>query len=291
MPDIRDPHPLDASAREAWERPIANQPQWDVDAEWYVMANRMSSGPELQHRSKVGYRYGFPITAAALILVAAYSAWNATLRDSNKATPQKEFITRPGQRTSMQLADGSAVMMAPDSRVRYDADFGKSSRDIYLEGQALFTVTNTSGIPFVVHTSNSSIRVLGTRFGVRTYTDSMEVAVATGRVSVGNNTVSTGDVATIRAGQITVAHNAPVSDMIAWTEGKLVFKDVPLVSAIPELERWFNIEVVLADSVLKGRHLSGVLMDQSASEAIQALNILLGTRADITGRRVVLSKR
>ena len=42
--------------------------------------------------------------------------------------------------------------------------FGKSSRNLDFDGEAMFEVTTVSGKPFIIHTKALLIEVLGTRF-------------------------------------------------------------------------------------------------------------------------------
>src|SRR5690606_14174501 len=106
--------------------------------------------------------------------------------DSGQASAERVVETARGERAKVDLPDGSTVLLAPDSRVQYASGFGKSHRTIDLQGQALFTVTHSEGVAFVVRAKDVETLVLGTTFGVRRYTsDSLaEVIVAAGRVAV-----------------------------------------------------------------------------------------------------------
>ncbi len=65
-------------------------------------------------------------------------------------------------------------------------DFGNKSRDVYLDGEAIFDVTHNEKLPFIVHTSFYSVRVLGTLFNVKAYRNekSSETALLRGRVEI-----------------------------------------------------------------------------------------------------------
>src|SRR2546422_5475331 len=83
----------------------------------------------------------------------------------------------------IRLQDGTQVTIAPKSRVRYTADFGRAHRDLYLDGEAYFQVAPDSQRPLRVHTPRSVTEDLGTAFVVRAYGDqnATEVVVIEGR--------------------------------------------------------------------------------------------------------------
>jgi transmembrane sensor len=95
-------------------------------------------------------------------------------------------ISKPGERKSFQLPDGSKVMLNAGSTLGIPTDFNHSRRDIYLEGEAYFDVTKDAQKPFIIHTSRMDIKVLGTAFNIKAYPgDALaEASLLTGSVEV-----------------------------------------------------------------------------------------------------------
>src|SRR5205823_9940716 len=89
--------------------------------------------------------------------------------------------------------DGTQVTLAPQSRLRYPADYGAARRELYLDGEAYFQVTPDSQRPLRVHTAASVTEDLGTAFAIRAYADQVatEVVVAQGRVALGRADTTT----------------------------------------------------------------------------------------------------
>ena len=76
----------------------------------------------------------------------------------------------------LQLADGSRIWLNSESSLRYPVKFGLHRREIFLSGEIYLEVVPDTQRPFIVHTANRTIKVLGTRFNVRNYpTDSLGV--------------------------------------------------------------------------------------------------------------------
>lgn len=84
------------------------------------------------------------------------------------------------------LSDGSTVTLYPNSRLRYPPTFGAERREVYLNGQAFFSITKNQKQPFWVYTDKISTQVLGTSFMVNAFSQQTRasVAVTEGRVSV-----------------------------------------------------------------------------------------------------------
>lgn len=88
------------------------------------------------------------------------------------------------------LADGSLVILQPESEIRFDKDFTNEIREVHLKGEAFFKVKPDPRRPFMVYTNEVVTRVLGTSFNIKAYENDREITVAvkTGKVSVYANT-------------------------------------------------------------------------------------------------------
>jgi ferric-dicitrate binding protein FerR (iron transport regulator) len=69
----------------------------------------------------------------------------------------------------IRLPDGTVVVMNAGTVISISSLFNKDNRDVELGGEALFTVAANAGKPFIVHTKDLKILVLGTRFRVDAY--------------------------------------------------------------------------------------------------------------------------
>ncbi len=64
------------------------------------------------------------------------------------------------------LPDGSKVGLSGNSLISFDSAFTNGRRDIFLEGQAVFTVKKDNARPFIVHSKGITTTALGTVFSV-----------------------------------------------------------------------------------------------------------------------------
>lgn len=73
--------------------------------------------------------------------------------------------TVAGETTTLQLPDGTQVMLKENSVLSYVAsDFARGNRSIKFQGSAYFTVTSDASHPFQITTEKEQVRVLGTEF-------------------------------------------------------------------------------------------------------------------------------
>jgi transmembrane sensor len=107
-------------------------------------------------------------------------------REENEALSWQEKYTPRNVRSRMILTDGSSVTLNSDSRLKYPANFAGPSREVYLTGEAYFTIQKDAEHPFIIHTNKMTIRVLGTSFNVRCYPDddAMETTLIQGSIEV-----------------------------------------------------------------------------------------------------------
>jgi transmembrane sensor len=232
--------------------------------------------------------------AAAIVAVVGVRIATHTSKPSPSAAP-RTYATTVGQRGEVRLPDGTQVMVAPESRLRLAADFGRQRRDIYLEGEAYFEVVHDSARPFTVFTANASTRDLGTAFAIRGYSEerTVRVVVREGRVAMsGAGLLAAGDVGRLAAdGQATVRHHANVDALLGWTKGELAFQDAPLGQVLRDLRRWYGLDTDVSDSSLAALPFTGSLRGLTPDRAVQVVASTLGLQVRQDGSRAVLVRR
>src|SRR6266704_1444152 len=192
--------------RAIWNARGASRP-WDVEGMWARVRRTMRAearrGPAKRERRWLAA----PLAAAAVLLLLAGAAYT-TLNTRRPPPPMREYATARGQRGTLQLPDGTRLILAPHSRLRIPADFGRRAREVFLEGEALFTVVHDATRPFRVRAKGALAEDIGTRFDLRAYPEdsAVAVAVAEGAVALGRAVESSGKVApegvVVRSGEV-----------------------------------------------------------------------------------------
>ncbi len=277
----------------AW-RPAGKPGNYDVDQAWSQVAGRLGqtvADPEPIEVSVVP-RPAVRWLAAAAVLVAVTGA--LLIRGRDRAVT---YATTVGQQRTIVLPDGSKATMAPASTIVVPAGYGKPNRDLTLSGRAWFEVSHDDARPFRIAASGMMVEDLGTEFELVANGTGLQVTVVSGSVAVhragsgGTVTLGPQDVATISAeGQSTVDHYAPVERITSWRQGTLDFVNRPLSDVATELERWYDVELVLAPG-LGQRPLNAPIPTANLTEALEIITTALGlTRADV-GRVITLAPK
>lgn len=124
------------------------------------------------HRTIRPWR-AWKIAAAAVLLIGSTGLFYYQ-HNKHTETPSlawQEKYTPRNAHSKLTLTDGSSVTLNSDSRLKYPASFDGPSREVYLTGEAYFTIAKDVLHPFIIHTNKMTIRVLGTSFNVRCYPD------------------------------------------------------------------------------------------------------------------------
>jgi len=202
-------------------------------------------------------------------------------------------VTRPqiletavGEQRLTQLADGSRVRLDTHSRV--EVRLHRAERDITLTaGQAFFEVAKDPGRPFLVTANGSTVRAVGTRFGVRMDGDTVAVVLADGSVRVagaraGGTMLRPGEAVTLIGGKVGAPGPADVEALTSWTTGRLIFRDTPLVSAVAEMNRYGRVPIELATRRADALRVNGVFDSGNIDAFVAAASAVSGLRIDRT---------
>jgi len=281
----------------------------DTDLAWSRLQSRLAASRNVRELGKTSTAHRLPlhtspwlrIAATILIVAGAFAIWQFrpdTRSTSRDLSEMLETRTPNGSRRTLTLDDGTQVTLNAGSTLRWPRSFGNGSRDVYLEGEAFFSVTHDSTAPFRVHAAGTVAHDLGTRFTVRAYPElaHVEVAVTDGAVSLRHDRTAS-DSAILRAGQLgrlsqsgvpQVESNIQLDRWTAWTGGSLVLDGLTLADAIPQLERWYDVRISVPDTALAQRRVTARFRDETLPQVLDALTLALGARSQQSGRVVTL---
>ena len=280
-----------ASLTTAWEtagRPRGHQTT-NVDAAW----TKMSASIDRAQQPRPLWTARPWRIAAAIILVAG-AAVAGRLFSTRAAAEPIVYVTRVGERETIGIADGSSVVLGPASRLTVSRDYGRSAREVTLEGEALFTVQHDASKPFRVLLSGGVVEDLGTEFAVRAYApgDTIRVVVKEGTVMFRRSTAETDTLAIVQAGEVgllppsgeaVVGRVSDAGALLAWSNGALVFDDAPMNRVAEELRRWYDVDVVV-DNALANRHVSADFAGEPIDDVARVIATTIGARVERQGR-------
>lgn len=286
--------------------------RWDVEAAWARLEAAMAAEsrrdvPDVEHQRRGPWAWrgrlvpALRAAAAIAALLAGAALWQH--RDALLGPgPMREVTAGVGQQVRVTLGDGTRVVLGPASRLRFAERF-RRVRAVELEGEAVFDVTPDRARPFRVTAGLSITEVLGTRFGVKAYPEDgyAEVVVAEGQVAVSGGadrsatpTVHLTPGLAVRIepdGTAGPVVEVPADDILAWTEGRLVYHGAPLAEVVRSLERRFGVRIALADPELGALRLTAEFRQPAAAEVVQLIARSLGLEYRRTPDGFLLSHR
>ena len=211
---------------------------------------------------------------------------------------QETLTVGVGGRETLRLEDGTRVVLDAGSTLRYPSKFGEQTREIGLEGEGYFEVAHDASRPFVVHANYAEVRVLGTKFNVRAWQPDgkVSVAVSEGRVALQAADDSAHAVVITRGqlsqlpvnGTPSPPESVDVDRYLGWMRNELYFDDAPLSQVLFQLQRWYEVEFVLADSSVAHERLNIHLQNQSLGEVLDLLTVLTDLQYERDGKTVRL---
>ncbi len=210
----------------------------------------------------------------------------------NPPVGEQVYTTSNGEQARHTLPDGSIVFLNVGSRLEVPMDYSNGNREVKLSGEAFFTVVSHSGAPFIVRSGPSITKVLGTQFSVRYYEGdtAANILVRDGKVSVGSAVLSADqEIYVSSSGSSQVRQIA--SHRPDFTTGVLVLNDISIAHAIPDLNRWYDVDIRLGDASLAKRKVMGDFKTGSVSDVMSILELMFNLKIEREGKVLTLYSR
>ncbi|GAB3985939.1 FecR family protein [Spirosoma daeguense] len=340
---VRAGSPVDVTV---WQRIVDDFPEKQVDLErarefilsWQQQETfseaeveqgiqRILASKDAQQRSTFqweGSRWASAWRVAAAIVVLlglGWSIWLTTQSTREQAelpfaaqTPadlQKIINTETGFK-QIDLPDGSQIKLAPAAQVTYSARMNSElSRNVFLTGEATFTVTKNPQKPFMVYANGLVTQVVGTSFTVKALNnvDRVTVVVHTGKVAVFPLTsLKAAQKSQQRiAKQILLTPNQQVvfdktSEQLTASLVKnptlirkpdnnqyFVFRNAPITEVFQKLEKSYGVTIQFDDNVLKNCNLTVPLSDEPLFTKLDIICQTIGATYEVWGTRIVIA--
>ncbi len=200
----------------------------------------------------------------------------------------------PGRQYQLTMSDGSRIWLNARSAVRFSAIPSGIERRTGISGEVYFEVEADPDRPFVVHSGDLQVEVLGTRFNVRHYDNSSgaEVTLVAGSVQL-----KKGDGKPLQLSPGEKASYLPQSDapevqrvsadnVVSWINGLLSFHQEPIEAVMQRVSRWYNVEVIYEGRVPSVLFSGTIPLVMALPDVLSILEEAGGVRFVTTGNRL-----
>jgi len=189
-------------------------------------------------------------------------------------------IAQKGERLTFILPDSSTVVLNSGSELKYSSDFAKR-RTLWLKGEAFFKVTKNAKSPFMVHTTDFDVKVLGTEFNVNSTTSDQTVSLAKGKVNVllkeskdEINLLPNEELVWNAKTKAVIKRNFDVFKVLAWKDNILLLDDEQIETALAKMNQFYGVNFIIKDSAIAKQHIKGAFKNQTIDEFITSLEFI-----------------
>ncbi|WP_316818467.1 FecR family protein [Pedobacter nyackensis] len=200
----------------------------------------------------------------------------------NNTIVYKEIKTVKGQKLSVTLPDGTVAWLNSESVLRFPESFRGTFRKLEFSGEAYFSVAKDPSKPFIIHTANTKIQVLGTKFNLRALTaeKTTSVVVVEGKVQFSENSDKQGLILTankrgvfenVSSEAIMKAEDVYTSKYIAWKNNELLLDNVTLEEAVRILESWYNVNITISRPALLRERYTGNFSNPTLKQVLESI--------------------
>ena len=223
------------------------------------------------------------IAAVFIAFIVVSQLYSNKQEDKVDNTTEYQTIFIPaGQRAELTLPDSTKVWLNAKTKLVYPVRFGEGERMVTLDGEAYFDVRRNEKQPFIVKTKTMDIKVLGTEFNIRAYSElnTSEIALLKGAVDIkasdGNSpyhTLNVNENAVLNNGKLDIS-TINDFDHFMWKEGLLCFKCEPVELIIGKLELYFDIKIdVKKKELLKYKYTGKFRTTDGVEQVLKVLQL------------------
>ncbi|MEQ8514856.1 MAG: FecR domain-containing protein [Chromatocurvus sp.] len=234
---------------------------WSAAAVPEFWAGDAVQPPPEETRNAARYERWMALAASIMLLVGSAFLW-LPLNNVDR------YQTVVGEQRLVVLADESTLFLNTDTAL--DVSYSGQRREVRLQrGEAIFDVRPDIERPFEVHTGAGMVRVVGTRFALRSLeNEKVRLAVSEGRVTVSpGGAVENEPASVLGAGEIldfdsrgvsSRGSDVDVQTLLQWRAGVVSFSSEALPAVIREVSRYTSKRIEFRGEALSGLRVSGI---------------------------------
>lgn len=198
-------------------------------------------------------RIGIELLKIAAVAILVFVISQLVVLNPPKEDVRNAMVTVPyGSKTSLQLPDGTRVILNAGSEFSYPTNFAKASRNVILNGEAYFEVAHDDTKPFVISVGDLNVTVLGTKFNIMAYPEfnRIETTLVEGKVQLSRKGYVQDEGVVLKPGQkATFSDNklklqrANIELATNWIRNEFYFESIPFHELMMRLEKWYDVSI------------------------------------------------
>lgn len=206
-----------------------------------------------------------------------------------------------GKRFNIIFSDGSKVYLNSGSTIKYPIKFiPNQDREVFLEGEAFFDVTENKSDLFIVNSNGINVEVYGTRFNVRNYPEDYNSDIVLVQGSVGITNSKNNDVTKLTPGfkgsvnkENLKIEKSKINTKIytSWIDGEFIFRNESFSQILKKLERLYNVTII-DNREKKSKELFNAAIDvenEKIEEVLNYFNKIYNIEYQIFNNKIIIN--
>lgn len=215
------------------------------------------------------------------------------------------YVTAYGERKTIILPDETELVMNANSSLKFDKQWKEHQRrQVWLEGEAFFHVNKVKSaddknLPFLVHTGELAVEVLGTEFNVHARRGETKVVLNSGKVKLNLEKQQEDEIYMSPGEMVEVSENNPSiirkqvkpEEHTSWRNNWLVFEAATLAEVKEILEDQYGYKVIIEKENLVERKFKGRFPLDKIDLMLQAIEASLDIEVKRDHKKVYIQNR
>lgn len=209
--------------------------------------------------------------------------------------------TRRSEQVNISFPDGTRAQVNERSVLSYRPhSFTKKHREIDFRGEAYFEVHHDGDHPFLIHTSDVSVKVTGTKFNLSNYPESPTVTLCLFDGSVSLRSTKTQEQIRVNPNERCTFDKATGRFMVepfgedstyytAWRRHEMVFRSTPLKQVVEKLGAVYGVTIQLRN-VNEADRFTGTLPTSDFNKCMVVVSNLYNCKVSRNDHAVILIK-
>ena len=261
-----------------------------VESAWQKMEGALERTPNANPIRPRTIQINWRVAATFLVLVVAGAVFYSIYQNGEEV-----YFTDYGERMEVVLSDGSLVTMNANSTLRY---LRRNPRNVTMTGEIYFEIQKKpqTGEPFIVHTPDLDIHVLGTEFNVNSRQKKTEVLLDEGSIELDikereRMRMVPGDLVSysLIEDKILEQKSAEKPEVItSWKEGVLLLDSISLESTLSLLEDTYDVTAEIRNEELSHKILVGGVPNDNLEICVRALRTIYNLEIELTADSLIV---
>lgn len=268
---------------------------FNADKAWNKIAPKVHKKPFYQSPL-------FKVAAAVIIILGAANLLFNLSNSRTEAFTNEVLATNEILNDTLQ--DGSVITLNENTKLSYSNNFNAKTRTVKLEGEAFFDIERDTTKPFIIELDQSSVKILGTSFNIKSdpkdelvsvyvksgvvlfeyLSDSKDSTYLSVKLLAGDKVVYNKTTQKLEA-----ANDSSTATEIYWMNKELIFDGIRLGQVTNILESVYEVDIVITEETSKNCLLTTNFQNANIDQIMEVIAVTFDLELEKTEQGFTLN--